>query len=249
MKRNRRVVGHLIVAAPVNVMGERAVVDDSARNTIQQALTQLGQALAAFGPFKLGRSMVFVQAGIRVDVLDASEEQHMDFVQTEFEAFVQRAHKTCVRVLGEPGDATEQLTAGADGFAAAEGCDVDAVKKLFTSMATRGGASLISAEGELIDIGIAAPATGEPDSGLEIEVARIRYIARIKTTDGHYDVSPDDVRELKVGDRIRAEGVEPATGAACIRADRIEDAEIDSTGELFKESVAAQPRSNPDDRK
>lgn len=248
MKRNERVVGQLIVSAIVNTTPDEATIPDSSRNATKGAFEQLGRALAAFGLFRLGHEMAFVEAGIRVDVLDVSEAQGVDFDQAEFEAFVQRAHQACTEALDDPGAAAEDLNAGADGFAGAEGRNVDAVKALFTSMAAYGGASLISTEGEIIDIGVAESAKDEPDSDLKIEVGRIKRFARITTSAGQYDVPLGSTRDLQVGDRIRLEGVEPPTGAACIRADSIE-ADTDPTGELFDRSGAAEADGDPDDRK
>lgn len=246
MKTNKRIIGQIIASAAVSTTPDEATIPDSKHNTIKQALAQLGQALAAYGPFVLGRDMTYVPAGIRVDVLNARKEQTADFSQTEFEAFLQRAHDVCAGALDQQGETSERLTAEAEEFAVAEGRDVDAVRSLFTSMATHGRTSLISTEGELIDIGIAAPAKDERDPALEIEVARIKQIARIKTTEGQFDTPLECAQLLKVGDHIRAQGVQPLTGAACIRADSI-DAETDPTGELFGDSAHAEAQGHPDD--
>lgn len=238
MKKNKRVTGQLIVSAPVDTTPAEAALPDSTHSATRQAFIQLGRALAAFGPFGLGCDMSFVEAGIKLDVFDSSKEQNAEFDQAAFEEFVRRAHDTCARVLDKPGEASKQLATNAKEFAAAEGRNVDAVRALFESITTHPGASLISTDGELIDIGIAVLAGDQYDSDLEIEVARIRRLVRIKTPEGQYDTSPDHAVGLQVGKRIHPEGVETPSGAPYIRADRI-DAMVDPSGELFDELATA----------
>lgn len=243
MKSHKHVVGTLVVSAPVYTTLAEASIPDSAPRATRQAFTQLGQALAAFGPFDLGYDMSFVEAGIKISVVDAGKEHHAHFDQTAFEAFVQRAHNVCADALHAPGESSEQLAGAAEDFATDEERDVDTIKGLFNSLVTQHGFSLISKDGELIHVGVDSRA--EDDDDMEIDVARIRHIVRIITTQGQYDVPSECAEGLRVGHHICLDGIEPPSGAACVRAESI-DAGPDPTGELFDDSAAAQPASNPD---
>ncbi|TAN06855.1 MAG: hypothetical protein EPN38_07315 [Rhodanobacteraceae bacterium] len=249
MKPNKRIAGKIILSAPVNTKFTEATVTDSAHGASRQALTQLGKALCAYGPFVLGPDISFVQAGIKLDVIDTSKKENANFDQASFEAFVQRAHDICSDALLATGDTSAQLAAAAEAFASQENRNADAIKALFNSVATQRGASLISKEGELIEIGVGSHAVAEDGADLEIDVACIRRFLRVKTaTNGKFDVPAELADGVQIGQHIRFDGVEPPAGATCIRGESI-DTDADPTGELFEDSAVAQSASHPDNAK
>lgn len=247
-KKNSRVVGQLTLAIDVTTALGEAAVPESIGGTFDGAFAQLRYVLTAYGPFTLGPSMKFVEGGVGLNVLDTSKKQNTAFDRIEFESFLRRAHEACARALAESGEPKERLNAGAEEFANEEGRPAKPAKEMFKSMAEHDDTSLIFTDGEVVDVGVVGPAKDEPVPDSEFRVAAVTRITRVKTTDGEYDLSLEDASGLRLGDRVHLEGVEPSTGAARIRAKRI-DAVDDSNGELFDDSARAKPDGDPDDAK
>lgn len=246
MRATKRVIGTIIVSAPVDATQAEAHLPDSAHRSIQLSVAQIRRAVRAFGSLDLSHDFRFRPAGIELNVLDASGEQNAAFDHAAFEAFVRCAHDSCSAALDAPGETSEQLASAAEAFAEDEGRDVDAIKALFGSMAAHPGTAILSKDGELIDLGVGSQHEDDHHADMQIDVACVRYVVRIKTTQGQYDVSAELAEKLRVGQHICLDEVEPPTSAMCIRADSI-DVGADPTSELFGDSVNAEPDGDPDD--
>ena len=247
MRKPKRVTGQVVLFASVNATPTEATLPEAIHSALGQALAQLRQALGSFGPFVLGPDMSFVQGGVKLDVLDASKSQSTSFDQAAFVAFVRRAHDICLNALHAPGDTSDHLTDAAESFAADEERDAHTIKKFFSAITTCPNTSLISDDGEIINVGVNGQPKAGHDPDMEIEVARLRNVVRITTMQAQFDVPAELAEGLQVGQHICVNGDEPPTGAAFIRADSVEEAKVDPTGELFDGSVAAEPACSPDD--
>lgn len=242
MTRTKQTVGKIVIPVPVIMRLGEVAVPRSAAPAVHHALAQVSRALQAFGPFALGLRMLFVDVGIELDVIDASTNQDATFDRAAFESFLRRAHDSCSAAMSTVGKTSEQLADVAESFAMAERCSADDIKAMFDSLTTYSSSTVISPEGELIDVGVVCPAKAE--NALEIDIGVVTKIARVHTTHGSFDVPAAIAEELRVGQCITIERDEPPARTACIRAAQI--SALDQTGGLFDDSPAAQTDRNPD---
>lgn len=232
MKKIRRVVGGVIIAAEVDDMGVGARFQEGLYRSLIQASVIVRHALRLMGPFDLDGSFAFHPSGCKMEILDVSDNRGAIFHQDEFNCLLQRAHYSYANAIHR--GAGDHVLEAVQSFSAAEGFDQSNVEVLFRAMTSHPNAAVVTAGGEHIAMGVDGISAKKDVSVMDIQVGSVTDWVRYDTSDGPVDLPVDAAPDVQVGQRVRFEMVEQSSGTSCVRVDRIGG--TDTTGDLFRDT-------------
>lgn len=218
MRKKLPIVGSLLFEAPVIATPDGFHTKVSAAGHVRHHLTILDHALGAFGPFRANRNLFPIAGAFSVDVVDTSEEGSATFDREKFQSLLLQLNQGCEEILVSDKDRTSP-SAVATEISIRAGCDKDRVLRLLEAVQRHVGVMVIDAEGHGVLLGARHRPTPEHQESIDVDVADLKNLIRIDTTDNTYVIDASTEPDLKPGDQIKINDKGPLGEMQCIAVD------------------------------
>lgn len=238
----KRVVAAFYVPVSASATSAGQDIQSSVPHEVSEASAVLAPVLASFGPFAIDDAVAVSGEVASLEIVDISDGQDVLFDHDAFFAWMQRVRDRCAKVVAKVGGDSSAIVAEAKVFAEEEAADEQAVIQSFAAVAAHPMAVINGRDGEPLVLGVVGARKPKRRDELRVAVARVWWTNRIRLPSGIYDLSLDETRDVKVGDKIRILEVEQPARASVLIADSIELAD-----DLFDDRVLTKADRNPDD--
>lgn len=218
MKKKLPIAGSVRFEAPVTTLSGEFHTKVCSAGHVRHHLTLLDHALGAYGPFRADRNLVPSAGAFSVDVLDASEEGNASFDRDEFQRLLHKLNQACEVVLNSDKDSANASEVATE-LSLRAGCDRERVLRLLLAVQRHDGVMVIDAEGDGVLLGARHRPTPEHLQTIDVDVADLRNLIRIDTTENTYVIDASTDPDLKPGDQIKINDKGPLGEMQCIAAD------------------------------